>query len=100
MKKHAFPWIALSLGLLVMLVLLGAGALRPAEEHGLPLLTMLIVDEFGFFVTAIGAVVGIKSLSGEGVRSSLLITTVACGLLSAGFLILGLRMWPGGFPGL
>ncbi|NNJ93459.1 MAG: hypothetical protein HKP57_01800 [Halobacteria archaeon] len=98
MKKQAFPWIALSLGLLVMVTLLGAGALRPAEEYGLPLLTMLIVDEFGFFLTAIGAGVGISALLKQGIRASLLVTTVACGLLAAGFLFLGLRLWPGGFP--
>mgnify|MGYP001815589543 FL=1 len=100
MKKQVFPWIALSLGLLVMVTLLGAGALRPAEEYGLPLLTMLIVDEFGFFVTAIGGFVGARVLSKEGIRISLLITTLACILLAAGFLLLGLRMWPGGFPAL
>lgn len=100
MKKQAFPWIALSLGLLVMVTLLGAGALRPAEEHGLPLLTMLIVDEFGFFLTAIGAGIGVSALSKQGLRASLLITTVACGLLAAGFLFLGLRLWPGGVPAL
>ncbi|HSG11863.1 MAG TPA: hypothetical protein VLB10_08985 [Gammaproteobacteria bacterium] len=100
MKKQAFPWIALSLGLLVMVTLLGAGALRPADEHALPLLTMLIVDEFGFFLTLIGAIVGINGLSKESVRFSLLITTLACALLAAGFLLLGLRLWPGGFPAL
>lgn len=100
MKKLAFPWIALSLGLLVMVTLLGAGALRPAEEYGLPLLTMLIVDEFGFFLTAIGAGVGVSALLKQGIRTSLLVTTLACGLLAAGFLFLGLRLWPGGFPAL
>lgn len=99
MKKQVFPWIALSLGLLVMVTLLGAGALRPAEEYGLPLLTMLIVDEFGFFLTAIGAVIGINVLAREGIRVSLLITTLACVLLASGFLLLGLRMWPGEIPG-
>ena len=98
MKRQAFPWIALSLGLRVMVTLLGAGALRPADEYGMPLLTMLIVAEFGFFLTAIGAALGINVLLKEGVRLSLLITSVACVLLAMGFLILGLRMWPGGFP--
>ena len=100
MKRQVFPWIALSLGLLVMVTLLGAGALRPAEEYGLPLLTMLIVDEFGFFLTAIGAAIGINVMSKQGIRASLLITTLACILLAAGFVFLGLRLWLGGFPAL
>jgi hypothetical protein len=100
MKKQVFPWIALSLGLLLMVALLGSGALRPPDEHGLPLLTMLIVAEFGFFLTAIGAWIGSSVLSKQGIRISLLITTLACGLLAVGFLFLGLRLWPGGFPAL
>ena len=96
MKKQAFPWIALSLGLLVMVTLLGAGALRPADEHALPLLTMLIVDEFGFFVTAIGAGVGINALLTSGRRPGLLLASIACGLLAAAFLYLGIQLWPGG----
>ena len=100
MKKQAFPWIALSLGLLVMVTLLGSGALRPAEEYALPMLTMLIVNEFGFFLTAIGAGIGTSVLIKEGIRASLLITTLACIVLCVGFVLLGVRLWPGGFPAL
>lgn len=99
MKTQAFPWIALSLGLLVAVTLLGGGALRPADEYALPLLTLMIVNEFGFFLTAIGAGIGIHSLSKQGIRVSLLVTTLACCVLAAGFLYLGFRLWPGGFPG-
>lgn len=98
MKPQAFPWIALSLGLLVMVVLLGSGALRPAEEHALPLLTLLIVNEFGFFLCAIGAGVGIKYLLNGGLRAGLLVTVIGCSVLAAGFAYLGIRLWPGGFP--
>lgn len=99
MKTNAFPWIALSLGLLVMTVLLGSGALRPAEEYALPLLTMLIVNEFGFFLSAIGAAVGVKSLVKGGFRTSLVVTVVGCTVLAAGFAWLGLLLWPGGVFG-
>lgn len=99
MKKQAFPWIALSLGLLVAVTLLGSGALRPSDEYALPWLTMLIVNEFGFFLTAIGAGIGIHALSKEGIRISLLVTTLGCCVLAATFLYLGIRLWPGGFPG-
>jgi len=96
MKIQAFPWLALSLGLLIMVLLLGAGALQPVSDQALPLLTLLIVDEFGFFLTGIGAWIGVRSLRTDGMRASLLITSVACVLLSAGFLLLGVRLWPGG----
>ncbi len=96
MKTQAFPWIALSLGLLVMTVMLGSGALRPAEEYALPLLTMMIVNEFGFFLCAIGAAVGVKSIVNDGFRASLLVTVIGCTVLAAGFAWLGVLMWPDG----
>lgn len=97
MKIQAFPWIALSLGLLVAVVLLGSGVLRPSEEYALPLLTMLIVDEFGFFLSAIGAGIGFRVIATQGVRASLLVTTLGCALLAAGFLYMGIKLWPDGF---
>ena len=33
------------------------------------------------------------------VAVTLLLATLADGLLAAGFLYLGIRLWPGGFPG-
>jgi hypothetical protein len=60
---------------------------------------MLIINEFGFFVTAIGAGVGINKMLAGGARPALLLATVGCGLLAAGFLYLGIKLWPGGFPG-
>ena len=95
MGKLNFPWLALGLGLLVATGLLASGALSPGADYDLPLLTMLIVNEFGFFVTAIGAGVGINSLLREGVQSTLLMVVIACAVMAAGFLYLAIRLWPG-----
>jgi hypothetical protein len=98
-QKLSYPWLALGLGLLVALGLLQSGALAFDGNYALPMLTMLIINEFGFFVTAIGAGVGINKLRTGGATSALLLATLADGLLAAGFLYLGIRLWPGGFPG-
>ena len=45
--KLPFPWVALGVGLLIALLLMLTGTLQPGA--GLPLLTQLIVTEFGFF---------------------------------------------------
>ena len=90
-----FPGLALGIGILVSAGLLQSGVLGPEGEHALPLLTLLIVNEFGFFVTAIGAGVGINAMLKRGMRPSVLLLTVGCGLLAAGFLYLGSRLWPG-----
>ena len=69
--------------------------LSPEANYDLPLLTMMIVNEFGFFVTAIGAGIGINTLLKNGLQPTLLMVTIACGLMAAGFLFLAIRLWPG-----
>ena len=95
MGKLTFPWLALGLGLLVAAGLLASGALSPGGNYDLPLLTMLIVNEFGFFVTAIGAGVGINTLIKDGAQPSLLMVIIACAVMAAGFLYLAIKLWPG-----
>ena len=95
MAKLSFPWLALGMGLLVAAGLLSAGVFSADGNYKLPLLTMLIVNEFGFFVTAIGAGVGINMLLKEGIQTPLLMTVTGNALLAAAFLYLAIRLWPG-----
>ena len=46
--KLPFPWVALGVGLLIAGLLVQAGALQSEGGRSLPLLTQLIVAEFGF----------------------------------------------------
>ena len=64
-------------------------------QHALPLLTMLIVNEFGFFVTAIGAGVGINMILKDGVQAPLLLVVIGDAVLAIGFLFWAIRLWPG-----
>ena len=93
--KLPFAWVALGVGLLVALVLVQTGALEPETERSLPLLTQLIVTEFGFFLTAIGAGTAVRGMLRGGFQPALLIAVAGCVLLAAGFLWLGLKLWPG-----
>ena len=95
MGKFTFPWLAMGMGLLVAVGLVASGVLSPEANYELPLLTMMIVNEFGFFVTAIGAGIGINVLLKNGMQPGLLMATIACGLMAAGFLLLAIRLWPG-----
>ena len=97
MQNISFPWLALGLGLTVAVGLMVSGAFSPDGTYKLPLLTMLIVNEFGFFVTAIGAGVGINTLLGRGMNPVMLGIILANGLMAAMFLYLGIQLWPGGF---
>jgi hypothetical protein len=74
------------------------GALGPEEGRRLPLLTLLIVSEFGFFVTAIGAFMAVRSLVRQAFALSLVAVAVGCTSLAGAFMWLGMTLWPGGFP--
>ena len=98
MNNISFPWLALGLGLVVAVGLMISGVFSPDGIYKLPLLTMLIVNEFGFFVTAIGAGLGIRTLLEKGMNPVMLGISSADGLLALMFLYLGVQLWPGGFP--
>jgi hypothetical protein len=99
MNRFSFPWVALVLGGIIAIVLQQVGVLDTGGEYALPLLTLLVVVEFGFFVTGIGAVLGARTLIGQGFAPLLLVVTLCCGLLSLGFLYLGFTLWPDGLSG-
>jgi hypothetical protein len=93
--KLPFPWIALGVGLVLALVMIKTGALQGGGEPGLPLLTRLIMAEFGFFLTAIGAGMATRNMLLQGFSASLAAAAAGGVLLAAGFLWLGLKLWPG-----
>ncbi len=95
MDKLSFPWLALGLGLMVAVGLAGAGAFSTDGRYQLPLLTMLIVTEFGFFLTAIGAGVGINMHLKDGTGPALKAVIIANAVLAAGFLYVAMKLWPG-----
>ncbi len=96
MNRLAFPWLALGIGSLLLVVLLGAGARDPAAAHTLPLLTLLILSEFGFFLTAIGAILGGNALLRQQAGPGLILATLGCAGLALGFLFVGISLWPSG----
>ena len=94
MAKTTFPFVALFLGLFFLALLLLNGVASSAGENLMPLLTLLIISEFGFIVTGIGAITGLLAMTGNGLKLKILFVAVACALLSVKFLLLGLDYWP------
>lgn len=95
MTKSNFPFIALALGLFLMGILFKTGAADPDTELVLPLLTVLIISEFGFIVTAIAVFLGGQTLLKNGFDIVLAIVTLICGMLAVEFMLVGIRHWPG-----
>lgn len=80
---------------MIAIVLISAGAVGPAAGRSLPLLTLLMVAEFGFFLNAIGAGLAIRQLIQQGLNPGVILSASGCALLAAGFAWLGLQLWPG-----
>jgi len=95
MKKTNFPFIALGLGLFLMGVLIKTGAADPGTELVLPLLTVLIISEFGFIVMAVAVFLGGQALVKNGFEIVLAIVTLICGMLGVEFMLIGFAHWPG-----
>jgi hypothetical protein len=93
-KKHTFPYIAFALGVTLMLLVIVGGQVREQGGTAIPLLTLLVVSEFAFFVTAIGGYLGIKRTLETGIKPLYTTITVLCGLLSLWFLWTGIQLWP------
>jgi hypothetical protein len=83
-----FPWIALFLACGLALI----QWLMPQ----LPLLTRLLMNEFGFVVCLIGSGLAIRDLRRAGLVSRHWVPLLGCVLFALGFLYVGLQLWPSG----
>lgn len=95
MNKSNFPFIALALGLFLMGILLKTGAANPDAEPVLPLLTVLIISEFGFIIMLIAVILGVQTLVKNGFEIVLAVVTLVCGMLGVEFMVIGIEHWPG-----
>ncbi len=94
MKTIHFPYVALCFGLTLVLIVIKGSEVGNSGEVLLPLLTRLIMSEFAFFVTAIGAYIGVKHIYSTGIKPLYSLATGLCFLFSLYFLILGVSFWP------
>lgn len=92
MTKFPFPWLALGGGLLITLLLLGAQA-SPGGGP-LPLLTQLILAEFGFILNVIGAWLGLQRLQRDGMHWPMVSATVGCIVIAVVLGLMGMSLWP------
>ena len=94
MKTRDFPYIALALGAFLLLVVLKGSQIASDGLTSLPLLTLLVVSEFSFFVNAIGAYIGFTQLRKTGFQPLYSLVTLLCLALSLYFMWLGIKLWP------
>jgi len=94
MKTINFPYIALGLTAFLLLLVIKGSELNSDGTTTLPLLTLLVVSEFSFFVTAIAVYIGSHNIKAKGFRSLYSLVTLLCLALSIQFMLLGIQLWP------
>ena len=98
MKTVNFPYLALALGLFLLLVITRGSEADTNGVTALPLLTLLIINECGFILTAAGVYIGLKQLKtgGLGFKQNPLysMTIILCILMAIAFTLLGIKLWP------
>ncbi len=91
MSKTAFPIIALFIGIFIQVAL--KIAISENGETAMPLLTLLLMTEFGMIVCIVGVIIGGKLLLNTGFDIKLALTVPACAALAIMLGIEGLDLW-------
>jgi len=98
MKTINFPYLALALSLFLLMIVTRGSETDSEGFTALPLLTLLIINECAFFLSAIGTGIGIKYLKTIDFKVKLKplysITTLLNVLLTIQFTLLGIKLWP------
>jgi len=97
MKTVNFPYLALPFGLVFMLAIMIGSETGSNGVTRIPLLTLLVMNEFAFIITAAGGYIGMKHMLSVGVRPVYATITIGCILLVIRFLLLGIALWPESF---
>jgi hypothetical protein len=94
MTKDNFPYIAAVLGVVLTVIVYKGSGLRDDGRTLIPLLTLLLITEFGAIVTAIGAYLGGKHIFATRKISGHTAVTILCVVLFVRFVISGFHLWP------
>lgn len=91
--KKSITWLTLGIGLFLALILFRFSPLSASSGFSLPMLTALLMSEFGFIITVIGAGISVRDVLKQGVElrpAALLIGNL---LLALNFINQGLLLW-------
>ncbi len=87
--------VAYALSATLFLLLLATGGLVGGGSPSLPLLTLLFIAEFGFFVAGGGAIVAMRGVKGERLEKNRLAVAGGLAFACLVFLGLGVMLWRG-----
>ncbi len=90
--SKSLTWLALSIALTLMIVLLIFNNVEQGRE--LPLLTTLFISEVGAFMSLFGLIKGLQETKANGPNPLLIAGMAACLLLAGRFFWNGYLYWP------
>ena len=93
--KRAYPWIAFAIGLTIVLALFGLHPSGASAAPKLPLLTALLMAEFGFLVNAAAVIFGVQYYFAGSLKKIGLLLLPVNFLLAIYLLLAGFKLWPG-----
>ena len=93
--KRTIPWIALIIGLFFSLVLVWNASDNSSSQYQLPLLTLLLMCEFGSLINLISAGIGVRHLIRQGFNKLDLLFLIGNLMLAMNLLLQGLKLWQG-----
>jgi hypothetical protein len=96
LNRNNFIWIALLVAFPLLALQLIGGVRVTAEDQGIPLFTLLAMNEFGAILCAIAAGVTIQVMKKSGIQKNLLAATAVAVVFTFIFVWRLLLLYPAG----
>jgi len=94
MKKNYFPYIAVVLGMVLMSIIVLGNTVGNDGVRAVPLLSLLVMNEFAFFASVAGLYIGIQQIRAVGFTLFYGLATMLCLAFTVQFTVLGMQLWP------
>ena len=91
--QKSITWLTLGIGLFLALILFRFSPLSASSGFSLPMLTALLMSEFGFIITVIGAGISVRDVLKQGVELRPVALLIGNLLLALNFINQGLSLW-------
>jgi hypothetical protein len=92
--RDNFVWLAILIAVPLLVLQLIFGVRTAIDEQGIPLLTILIMNEFGALLCAIAAGMSVRTMKNSGLQAPLVLGTLAVSVLAIIFIWRLLLLYP------
>ncbi|MDQ7004616.1 MAG: hypothetical protein Q9N67_06755 [Ghiorsea sp.] len=94
MKKVNFPYLAVALCLTFLPIIIIGNSVGADGQRAVPLLSLLVINEFAFFIAAAGIYIGVQHMGNRSLLSLYGLAIMCCAVFLVAFTLLGIELWP------